>query len=70
MDETETVFNEVEQHFLNRSVMTVEQVLVNLVAKLILRVGNTDKEYCHFLSVFCKDVLDCIKQHKKGPTIQ
>jgi hypothetical protein len=70
MDETETVCGEVEQCFQNHSVMTVEQVLVNLVAKLIMRVGNTDKERCQFLTVFCKDVIRCIAQHKQGPTLQ
>jgi hypothetical protein len=66
----DTVFAEVEQCFQNQSVMIVEQVLVHLVAKLIMRVATTDKERCQFLTVFCKDVLRCIAQHKKAPTIQ
>ena len=60
----------VEQHFHKHSVMIVEQVLVKLVAKLIMRVGKDNKEYARFLTVFCKDVLRCVAQHKKGPTIQ
>ena len=70
MNETETVFGEVEQHFHNHSTAVIEQVLANLVAKLIMRVATTDKERCQFLTVFCKDVIRCIAQHKQGPTIQ
>jgi hypothetical protein len=70
MDETETVFNEVEQHFLNRSVMIVKQVLANLVAKLIIRVGKDNQEYARLLTMFCRDVAQCIARHKKEPTLQ
>jgi hypothetical protein len=64
MDETDTMFGEVEQCFQNHSLAIVEQVLANLVAKMLMRVGKDDKERARFLTVFCRDVIRCVAQHQ------